>query len=326
MKFPYALLVLLIAFSACGARNPESTIKKEAAVSPQLPEFDSLWNYDDPAGTEAKFRELLPGAQAAGDPGYLAELLTQIARTQGLQQKFADANATLDQADALIQPDHPEMKTARVRSLLERGRGLNSSKKTEESIRYFKDALKLAEDAGLEFYAVDAAHMLGIAAKGEESLRWNEEAIRISEVAKDPRARRWLGALYNNTGWTYFDMRRYDDALKMFQKDLAFRTPSGNKVEIGIARWSAAKVLRNLGRVDEALKTQMELLKLPELQGGDNEGYTQEEIGECLILLGRQAEAVPHFAIAWRLLHDDPWLKRDEPKRLDRMKRLGDVK
>ena len=162
-------------------------------MSPQLPEFDSLWNYDDPAGTEAKFRELLPGAQAAGDPAYLAELLTQIARAQGLQQKFADANATLDQADTLIKPDQ---QSARVRSLLERGRVLNSSGKPEESVRYFKDALKLAQDAGLEFYAVDAVHMLGIATKGEESLRWNEEAIRMSEAAKDPRARRWLGPLY----------------------------------------------------------------------------------------------------------------------------------
>jgi tetratricopeptide (TPR) repeat protein len=218
------------------------------------------------------------------------------------------------------------MKAPQVRSLLERGRALNSSGKPGNSVRYFEDALKLARDAGLEFYAVDAAHMLGIATKGEDSLRWNEEAIRMSEAAKDPRAQRWLGPLYNNTGWTYFDLRRYDDALRMFQKDLAFRTPSGNKVEIGIARWSAAKVLRYLGRVDEALKTQMELLQLPELQGGDNEGYTQEEVGECLLVLGRGIEASPHFAVAWKLLHDDPWLKRDEAKRLDRMKRLGEVK
>jgi tetratricopeptide (TPR) repeat protein len=218
------------------------------------------------------------------------------------------------------------MKTARVRSLLERGRGLNSSGKPGESVRYFEEALKLARDVSLEFYAVDAAHMLGIATKGDSSLRWNEEAIRMSQAAKDPRARKWLGPLYNNTGWTYFDMRRYDDALRMFQKDLAFRAPSGNKVEIGIARWSAAKVLRYLGRVDEALKTQMQLLQSPELQGGDNEGYTQEEVGECLLVLGRQTEAAPHFAVAWKLLHDDPWLKRDEANRLERLKRLREVK
>ncbi len=290
----------------------------------QLTIFDTLWNYDDPAGTESKFRELFPKAQESGDSSYLAELWTQIARAQGLQQRFADANKSLDQADALIKPD---MKTARVRSQLERGRVLNSSGKKEESVPLFKEAFRLAQEAGLEFYAIDAVHMLGIATKAEESLRWNEEAIRLSEAAKDPRARRWLGPLYNNTGWTYFDMHRYDDALKMFQKDLAFRSQGGgSKVEIGIARWSAAKVLRHLGRVDEALTTQMELLQLPELQGGDNEGYTQEEIAECLLLLGRQAEAAPHFARAWQLLHEDPDLSRDEPKRLVRMKDLGKVK
>lgn len=323
MKFPYSLFVLIVALSACDGGNPESSGSKVPVVSPPLPSFDDLWNYDDPAGTESKFRELLSKALQSGDSGYSAELLTQIARAEGLQQTFAEANVSLDQADALIRPD---MKTARVRSLLERGRVLNSSGKQEESVPLFKSALEIAQGAGLEFHAVDAAHMLGIATKAEESLRWNEEAIRMAESAKDPRARRWLGPLYNNTGWTYFDMRRYDDALKLFQKDRAFRSTGGTKVEIGIARWSEAKVLRYLGRVDEALKTQMELLQLPELKGGDNEGYTQEEIGECLLLLRRQTEAAPHFAAAWQLLHDDPWLKRDEPKRLDRLKSLGGVK
>src|SRR4051812_39631838 len=112
MKFPYALFVLPFVLSACGTSNRGSSIEKEAAVSPQVPEFDSLWNYDDPAGTEAKFRDLLPTTRASGDTAYLAELMTQIARAQGSQQEFADANATLDQADALIQP---EMKTALVR-------------------------------------------------------------------------------------------------------------------------------------------------------------------------------------------------------------------
>jgi len=317
------LFAFLVTFAACSQRNPESSNAAETAVSPQPTEFDSLWNYDDPAGSESKFRELLPKAQESGDSGYRAELLTQIARAQGLQQKFTDANATLDQADALIKP---EMKTALVRSRLERGRVLNSSGKQDDSVRFFKDAFEMARETGLEFYAVDAVHMLGIATNAEESLLWNEKAIRMSEAAKDPRARRWLGPLYNNTGWTYFDMRRYDDALKMFQKDLKFRTQEGSKVEIGIARWSAAKVLRYLGRVDEALMIQMELLQLPDLKGGENEGYTQEEIGECLLLLGRRTEAAPYFAGAWNLLHDDPWLKRDEPKRLDRLKQLGGVK
>ena len=53
------------------------------AADQDLPAFDGFWNFEDPAGSEAKFRELLPKAEESGDRGYLAELLTQIARTQG---------------------------------------------------------------------------------------------------------------------------------------------------------------------------------------------------------------------------------------------------
>jgi hypothetical protein len=48
-------------------------------------EIDSLWNFDDPAGSEKKFRVLTPSS----------EVLTQIARAQGLQRKFGEAHATL---------------------------------------------------------------------------------------------------------------------------------------------------------------------------------------------------------------------------------------
>jgi tetratricopeptide (TPR) repeat protein len=141
---------------------------KEGTVSePQsseLPSFDALWNFDDPAGTETRFRELLAKAKESADPGYAAELQTQIARTQGLQQKFDEAHATLDRVDASLKPD---MKTAKVRSLLERGRVFNSSGKAKESIPTFKEALRVAQESGLENYAIDAVHMLGIAEKGQ---------------------------------------------------------------------------------------------------------------------------------------------------------------
>lgn len=288
--------------------------------SSDLPSLDSLWNFNDPAGTEARFRELLPRARESSDPSYAAELLTQIARTQGLQQKFDEAHATLDGVDASLKAD---MKVAKIRSLLERGRVFNSSGKAKESIPIFKDALRGAQESGLENYAIDAAHMLGIAEKGQEALNWNLEAIRLAEAAKDPKARRWLGPLYNNTGWTYFDMGDYAEALKLFERDIEFRKQTATNVEVGIARWSAAKMMRHLGRVEESLKQQTELLDDPDRKNNDSEGYTREEIGECLLLLKRPREAAPHFARAWELLHNDPWLSRDESDRLTRLKRLG---
>jgi hypothetical protein len=54
-----------------------------------LPDFDSLWDYSNPDQTEIKFREILLQIPE-NDPVHL-ELLTQIARTQGLQRKFDEA-------------------------------------------------------------------------------------------------------------------------------------------------------------------------------------------------------------------------------------------
>ena len=72
-----------------------------SAPTVELPDFDALWNYDDPATTEQQFCALLSRAEQSDDRSYHAQLLTQIARTQGLQRKFSDAHATLDTAQAL---------------------------------------------------------------------------------------------------------------------------------------------------------------------------------------------------------------------------------
>jgi tetratricopeptide (TPR) repeat protein len=307
--------MMLFLFSACG-KDPSVTVPQ----SSELPAFDTLWDFDQPAATEARFRELLSRAKGAGKAVYAAELMTQIARTQGLQQKFAEAHRTLDEVESLLKPD---MGTVKIRSRLERGRVFNSSGKVKESVPVFTEALELARKENLENYAIDAAHMLGIVEKGRESLKWNNEAIRMAEAASDPRSRRWLGPLYNNTGWTYFDLGEYAEALKLFERDIEFRKQGGNNIEIGIARWSAAKMLRHLGRVEESLQRQMELLNDPDRKGNDAEGYTREEIAECLLILKRPAESTPYFARAWELLRNDPWLSKDEPQRLARLKKLG---
>src|SRR5215470_13398084 len=94
------------------------------ATATPLPDIDSLWDFDHPDSTQAAFERVLPQARASADRDYLAQLLTQIARTQGLQMKFDEATKTLDQAEQTLTP---ETRVARVRLLLERGRVLNSS-------------------------------------------------------------------------------------------------------------------------------------------------------------------------------------------------------
>jgi len=296
---------------------PETT-----PVASELPPLHSLWNFRDVPATEARFRALLPQAEASGNQGYLGELYTQIARTQGLQQNFDGALATLEQAELLVHESRP---TVEVRVLLERGRALNSSGQAPASLPLFERALAVAQAAGLEYYAVDAAHMLGIAHEPGEALAWNERALALAEAATDERARKWRGSLLNNLGWTYHALGRHEDALGMFDRHLVLLTEAQLTFRMSIATWARGKMLRFLGRLPEALAIQEALLDHPERQGNDGEGYTREELGECLLALERAEEARPHFARAWELLHENAWLKRDEPERLARLARLGGV-
>lgn len=286
-----------------------------------LVDFDSRWDYDRPAETEIEFRKLVPAARASGNRDYLAQLLTQIARTEGLQRRFDDAERTLAEAESLLAP---EMRVARVRLLLERGRVLNSSKRREQSKPFFLGAWDLAREANADGFAVDAAHMLGIVEPGDSSVAWNRKAMALAESSSDPKARKWLGSLYNNLGWTYHGQGEYDTALDLFGKALAEREKEGKKSDVRIARWCVARCLRSLGRVEEALAAQRRLYDEFAAEGS-MDGYVVEEMGECLLLLHRDAEAKPFFARAYQELSQDPWLRDNEAPRLERLAALGGV-
>lgn len=268
--------------------------------------IDALWEYDDPEQSETRFREAI--ALGAGD-----EARTQVARALGLRRKFDWANAELDQIDLNRASD-----LLRARVALERGRVLNSSGQPELARPFFEEALKLAEAAGESFYAVDAAHMLGIVCPGDEGLEWNLRAIQMVEDASDKRAKRWLGSLLNNTGWSLHAQGRLDEALALFEKALAFRSLQGDAKTIQIARWCVARCVRSLGRIEESLAMQRDLLRLD-----PRGGYVHEEMGECLYALGKTKEAAVHFRKAHEILSLDPWLTANEPARLTRLKELG---
>ena len=165
--------------------------------------------------------------------------------------------------------------------------------------------------------------MLGIIDKDEESLNWNNIAIKLAEDSKDEKAKRWLGSLYNNTGWTYFDMKEYNRALDIFKKNVDWHTEKGSKMPLIIAKWSVARTLRAMGKVDEALDMQMKLLNEITENKYDPDGYVYEEIGECLLAKEKKEDAKMYFKQAYELLSKDIWLQENEKKRLERLKNLG---
>jgi tetratricopeptide (TPR) repeat protein len=279
--------------------------------------LDRAWDFDRPSESEARFRAEL-GALPAGSAAQL-ELLTQLARAQGLQRKFDLAQATLDRVERAL-PGSPERVA--VRYLLERGRIFNSTQQPARAVPFFRDALERARAAGEDFLAIDAAHMLGIAAPADERLQWNLDAVAMTEKSPDPRARRWLASLYNNIGWTYHDRGDYAAALAYFEKALPAWEARGNPRDVRIARWAIARAYRSLGRYDEALTIQQQLAAEFAASNAPD-GYVYEELGELFLAKGEVAAAQPNFARAYALLAADAGLQANEPARLARLRRLG---
>ena len=229
----------------------------------------TLWDFEDPAGSQARFAE---AADAALDPPVRQSLLTQVARAQGLQQAFDAADATLD---ALGDPEDLADEPA-VRVLLERGRVRRSSGDTQAAVPLFRAAYDRARAAGLVGLAADAAHMLAIA-QPEEHQRWADLGLAIAEGSADPLAIRMRGALLNNLGWAHADHGRWGEALELFERAVDARRASGDAWALHVARWTRARALRALDRHPEALAELRELAATPE---GAADHHVAEEIVE----------------------------------------------
>ncbi|MGN5160288.1 tetratricopeptide repeat protein [Aeromonas dhakensis] len=283
------------------------------------PDFMAQWDYKDPAATALRFHALLPEARAAADLQYELELLTQIARTHSLQRQFAEAHQLLDEIEPRLTEATPR---ARLRALLERGRTFNSAGDKASARTLFEQAWQLGLKHKELYLAIDAAHMVAIAAPLEEQSRWHQLAMELAERSQDPKVRGWLATLYNNQGWTLFELGRLEEARQCQQKCLAWHEQHHNQAKAFIARWSLARLSRAQEQHEQARAELTQLKDDMAAVGAPEDGYVFEELGENALALDDPA-AAEYFARAWFLLSQDRWLKANEAERLARLKALG---
>ena len=283
-----------------------------------LPDFDELWDYSSPSDTELRFQELLLTAKRSNNLEYQAQLRTQIARAQGLQRDFLRAHKTLDSVEKELSAKTP---VARIRYLLERGRVFNSSGSPERAKPLVMEAWEEGRRVRAHSHAVDAAHMLAIV-DSRSALHWNQTALQYAESCGDERAMHWRGALYNNLGWMWHGSKEYDKALAMFRKDFVFRVESKDDSGARIAKWSIARTLRSLDRIEEALDMQRDLaLELEQI--GQVDGFVHEELGELLLKIGQRNPSKEQFGRAYDALSQDANFVANNSARLGRIRRLG---
>ena len=210
----------------------------------------------------------------------------------------------------------------RIRIALERGRVRRSAGDPDGARPLFDTAWQLAVAADQDGLAVDAAHMIAIVSDEAEAVAWNEQALRLAESSATRMPAAGSGRSRTTsagpTTTPAIRRRRSCGSSARWRRRRA-------EADVGrerIARWSVARCLRTLGRLDEALAIQRELAA--ELDAaGETDGYVFEEIGECLLELGRTDEARPWLALAHLELARDPWLAEQEAARLARLRDLG---
>ncbi|MFD2261851.1 tol-pal system YbgF family protein [Lacibacterium aquatile] len=247
--------------------------------------------------------------------------LTRTARSMGLQGKFKDGHDLLDQAERLTPPDGLRGKVAIA---LERGRLVNTGGDPAGSVPHFLKAWTLAETGGepLLDLAVDALHMLAIVEPVDKAEDWTKQALALAATSKNPMVSGWKGPLLNNIGWSNFDVGRYERALTIFAEDAAYRDEINRPREARIARYGIARTLRALGRIDEALTLDLQLVK-DAADMGDEPSFVFEELAELYDAKGDKTQSAAYAAKALNRLRSDSFFVKDEPVRLKRLEVLA---
>ena len=291
-------------------------------------DFDAFWDLEHPSDTEKRFQEILSQLEdsAQVDASYRIELLTQLARAQGLQNRFDEAKVNLDRASILINdPDKTHRLVSKIRHFLELGRIPILQRIPSQARPPVVEAWTLASNAGLDYYSIDAAQMLASIEPQKVKKDWILKALSLAEGSNQPQSKEWLGSLYASLAWLYYDVRQFTTALENFQKTLSEVTQQGKARKIITAKWAVAKTLRALNRLEEAFDMQQVLLaQLNQLNVKD--GYVYEELAECLQSLKRGPEAQVYFDLAYHELKTDLWLTDNHPARIKRLKEMGKSK
>jgi tetratricopeptide (TPR) repeat protein len=175
-----------------------------------------LWDFDD---LDASERRLHAQLEEESDDAGRAEVLTQLARVEGLRADFDACERLLQEAERLARSSAP----ARIRIDLERGRKLRSSGDPAAALPLFEGAFARASGSGEHYLAGDAVHMCALAVSEDRAAmeQWTQRGLELGE--REPAAAYWAGPLLNNLGWAYFEAGEHEGALQLFERALEAR-------------------------------------------------------------------------------------------------------
>lgn len=300
---------------------------------PKVQDFhEVIGQLGDPVLIEKKLIELLPQAKKLSNNTTYIQILSQIALFQAVQKKFEQAHQTLEQAQLACKADDYQGQAC---ILLEKGRIFQHAGELEKAEKYFYQSYQLSSLHHLDYYTINAAHMIAIVVKNvEEKIKWNELALSLALQTENKKAQGLLAPLHNNLGQNYFDVQDYEKSLFYYEQASQLFSHDNRYSDFMLARWTIARCIRALNKLDQALVLQQELLSeiknrqeskqydMPEEMFFLVCGFVYEELAIIYNLENQNEKAKEYARIALIELENNEIFKTTSFKRIEFLKSL----
>jgi tetratricopeptide (TPR) repeat protein len=232
-------------------------------------------------------------AEAAGDNSTFVEAASMRARSYLIVERKDDGREWLVRAAAKAMDSDPPGWS---RYLGVRGRFEWRDGDNETATNTFREMFDYCGEKELWERAVDAAHMIAITGDQRQKFDWS---LRGIEMAEKGGMDGWLGPLWNNLGWNYYDDERYGKAYDALVKAREYHHRGEAELPKLIADYSVAHVMMKQNRLHEA---EAEMLKVLEwatrldANGAPDAvewmGFARWDIGEMVIESGDRAAGI----------------------------------
>jgi len=247
MRPMITMVVCLLTVTTLWAHEPEFIAAEQSVVAPQLLEqADGIFQQGDNEQAREIYKITAEAAQKEMLVGIRVEALAQVARCYLKMDQKDEGRHWLMMARDIVTDRMPQ---AWSRYLGVRGRFEWSDEQLETATITFREMYEYCLQHDLHERAVDAAHMMAITAPPEEQILWGRKGI---EAAEQGGIEGWLGPLWNNLGWTYDDLGRYQESLDALLKAREYHWKLGGEMNKLIADWSVGHAYRMTGQQQEA--------------------------------------------------------------------------
>ena len=263
------------------------------ALSERMEQADQLFKSREYDEAGVLFEGIATEAEAAGDHSTFVEAACMRARSYLIAENRDEGRSWLLKAAAkAVESDPPGWS----RYLGVRGRFEWQDGDNEAATDTFREMFNYCESNTLWERAIDAAHMIAITGDREEKFDWSLKGI---EMAEKGGMDGWLGPLWNNLGWNYYDEKRYGEAYDALVKAREYHYKGEGELPKLIADYSVAHVMMVQDRTHEAEAAMLDVLEWAtrlEAEGDGSAaewmGFARWDIGEMAIKTGNREAGV----------------------------------